>query len=57
MAKFRENGFGEMGTCLAVQQEIDRGQIPLSALAGFSISEVLSALESEHAESKILEYF
>ena len=46
-----------MEICLEVQQEIDRGQIPRSAMGGVSISEVLNALESEPAESKILAYF
>ena len=46
-----------MEICLEVQQEIDRGQIPRIAIGEISLSEVLSDLESEPAESKIQAYF
>ena len=46
-----------MEICLEAQQEIDRGLISCSAIGGVSSSEVLTALESEPGESKILAYF
>ena len=49
-------GFMEMEICLEVQQEIEEGRIPSSALGGVSISEVLTALRNEPGESKTLPY-
>ena len=46
-----------MGICLEVKYEIEHGLIPKSALGEIAITEVLGALETEPAESKILAYF
>ena len=46
-----------MEICLEVQLEIAQCLIPKSALGGVAIAEVLSALETEIAESEILAYF
>ena len=46
----------EMGICLEVQQEIEEGRIPIIAIGGISISEVLTALGNEPGESKTLSY-
>ena len=47
-----------MGICLEVQLEIEQGILKISVVwGGGSISEVLSALETGHGESKITGYF
>ena len=52
-----ERRFREMEIRLEVQQEIEEGRIPSSALGGISISEVLTELRNEPGESKTLPYF
>ena len=47
----------EMETCLSVQLEIDQCLIKAIDIGEISAPEVLSALETEHREPKILEYF
>ena len=46
-----------MGIFLKVQPDIDQGLLKGSAIGDISISEVLSALETEPEDSKILAYF
>ena len=46
----------EMGIFLDVQLAIGRGLIKSNAIEEIFISEVLSALETEHGESRILPY-
>ena len=46
-----------MEICLAVRQEIDRGQISRSAIGRISIAEVLSVLEREPGDLKFRHTF
>ena len=46
--------FMEMEICLEVQLGIDKCQIKSSAMGAISMTEVLSALETEPDETKIL---
>ena len=50
-------GLWEMGICLEVKLDIGRRLLKTNAIGEISISEVLSALETEPGESKILAYF
>ena len=53
----RERMSRGMEICLEVKLEIDRGLIKSSAMREISISEVLSALDTEPGESKTQPYF
>ena len=46
-----------MEICLYVQLEIDKCLVKSSAIGAISTPEVLSALETEPAQSEILAYF
>ena len=49
--------FREMEICIEAHREIDHCLLKSSALWGISISEVLTSLETETGEPKILGYF